>query len=223
MNSLKIFKDTKIKAYFTTRSMGSEISEVCLKLGIPINSVYIPLQRHTDNVQVLYHDQEPKIADAVITNRKGILIGVQVADCVPILLYDRKRYIIGAVHAGWRGTAAGILKNTIKAMMDRFFSSPRDILVAFGPSIRWCCYGVGYEVIDAIEKSTGKGEYYMNRGDKYYLDLQTANKYQLLSIGIPTENIGLSDECTFCHPEKYFSYRFAKGTTGRQYGLIGLV
>ncbi len=223
MKSLKIFKDTKIKAFFTTRSTGSEISEICIKLGIPKNSVYLPLQRHTDNVQVLHNDQEPKIADAVITNRMGILIGVQVADCVPILLYDKKRHIVGAVHAGWRGTAAGILKNTIKAMMDSFSSSPRDILVAFGPSIRWCCYGVGYEVIDAIEKITGKGEYYIKRGDKYYLDLQSANKYQLLSMGVPTENIGLSDECTFCLPEKYFSYRFAKGATGRQYGLIGIL
>ena len=109
---------------------------------------------------VLDSDLSPRIADAVITNNKGILLGVQVADCVPVLLYDVKRNVIGVVHAGWRGTAVSILKKTIETMRERFSSFPDDIKIAIGPSIRWCCYHVGYDVLESVEKATGSGEYH---------------------------------------------------------------
>jgi hypothetical protein len=100
-------------------------------------------------------------------------------------------------------------------------------VIAIGPAIRWCCYGVGYEVIEAVKKVTlpapKSKDYIIKRGEKYCLDLPTANKYQAFSLGIPLENIWMSDECTFCLPEKYYSYRYAKGTTGRQCGFIGIV
>jgi len=152
------------------------------------------------------------------------MIGIQVADCVPILLFDAERNVVGAVHAGWRGTAEGILKNTIAAMTDRFCSSPSGLRVAIGPSIKKCCYCVGHEVIEAVIRTTGAGDYAVEIGDsKYYLDLAAANKYQAESMGIPPGHIWTSAECTFCLPEKYYSYRFAKGTTGRQYGIIGII
>jgi len=166
---------------------------------------------------------EPRIGDAVITDRQGVLIGVQGADCVPILLYDRRTHATAAVHAGWRGTAAEIMKKTIGAMGERFSSSPSDITMAVGPAIRWCCYGVGYEVIDAVRKVTGAGDYFIVRADKYCLDLPAANRYQALSAGVLPENIWMSDDCTFCRSERYYSYRFAKGPTGRQGGFIGVV
>jgi YfiH family protein len=239
-----LFDRLPINAFFTTK-MSEHLD--FLTSQTPDNKVYLPIQKHTDKVLVLDYDLEPKIADAVITNRKDILIGIQVADCVPLLLYDKKKNVIGAVHAGWRGTSEGILKKTIKAMSDRFYSSPTDVLIAMGPSIRWCCYGVGYEVIEAVCKATEvrkirssedkrkeDNSYLLNsstsqplfckkKGDKYCLDLSTANKYQALSLGIPLENIWMSNECTSCLPEKYYSYRYAKGTTGRQYGFIGIV
>jgi YfiH family protein len=200
-----------ISGFFTTRHFKE----------LPANA-YIPVQKHTDKVFVLEHDIEPKIADAVITQRKDIFIGVQVADCVPVLLLDRKNGAIGAVHAGWRGTAQGILKNTISGMSGRFYSSPSDILVAIGPSIRWCCYEVGYEVMEAVYRATGRGDYIKEKGGKYCVDLQSANMHQAVLSGVPQENIWVSNECTFCLPEKYYSYRYAKGTTGRQYGIIGI-
>lgn len=218
-----VFSESSVRGFFTTKILSFDMKAVSMAAGFSLTDIYLPIQKHTDKVLALDYDLEPKIADAVITNRKNILIGVQVADCVPILLYDIKRHVIGAVHAGWRGTAAGILKKTIKAMIDRYCSSPDDILIAIGTGIRWCCYNVGYEVIDAVSNETGRGEYFIKKGEKYCLDLPTANKYQAISSGVKKENIWVSDECTFCLPEKYYSYRYLKGTTGRQYGFIGII
>lgn len=250
-----VFNGFPVKAFFTTKTLdslesGVESEELKGKVSKLLNmspeNIYLPIQKHTDKVLIVDYDVEPKIADAVITNRKDILLGVQVADCVPILLYDMKKNVVGAVHAGWRGTAEKILKKTIKAMTERFYSISSDIMVAIGPAIRWCCYGVGREVIEAVVKATGYGDchrftdagrryrirtvpspeledYIIKEGGKYCLDLPTANKYQALSLGVPLENIWMSDECTFCLPEKYYSYRYAKGATGRQCGFIGIV
>ncbi len=225
------FSGSEVKAFFTTKALQS------YEFGPP-HKIYLPIQKHTDKVLILDYDLEPKIADAVVTNRRNVVIGVQTADCVPILLYDIKKGVAGAVHAGWRGTAAEILKKTIHAMTDRFYSSPSDIFIAIGPAIKWCCYGVGYEVIEAVEKVTSlefgdfgeigravrsSKDYIIKKGEKYCLDLPTANKYQALSSGVKPEHVWMSDECTFCLPEKYYSYRYAKGTTGRQCGFIGIV
>lgn len=226
--------NNSVKAFFTGKAYGADIEKLSGLTAIEKHKIYMPLQRHTDKIVTLDFDLEPKIADAVITNRKGLLIGVQVADCVPILLHDPRKNIIGAVHAGWRGTAAGILKATLQEMCDRFYSNPSDIIVAIGPSIRWCCYEVGHEVIDAVIRATDivrsaecgmreRDKYYIKKGEKYCLDLQNANKYQALSMGLTEQNIWLSEECTFCLPDKYYSYRYSKGSTGRQGGFIGLI
>lgn len=218
-----VFRESRVRGFFTTKILSCDIKAVSMAAGVSLNDIYLPIQKHTDKILALDYDLEPKIADAVITNRENVLIGVQVADCVPILLYDIKRHVIGTVHAGWRGTAADILRKTIKAMTDRYYSSPDDILIAIGAGIRWCCYEVGYEVIDAVSKATGRGEYFIKKGEKYCLDLPTANKYQAISLGVKQENIWVSDECTFCLPEKYHSYRYANGVAGRQYGFIGII
>ncbi len=213
----------KIAACFTGRKMGAD-PEVLSKLPYFTNrKIYMPIQKHTDKVLRLDSDLEPRIADAVITNRKDVIIGVQTADCVPILLYDSRANAIGAVHAGWRGTAAQILKKAIRAMEDRFGSSASNIIVAIGPSIKGCCYNVGYEVIEAVKIATGKGDYWTKKGEQYFADLSIANRQQAISSDIPSENIWISEDCTFCLPEKYFSYRYAKGPTGRQGGFIGLL
>jgi YfiH family protein len=213
----------KVKAFFTGKIPGADSGRLAQLASMEKKNVYLPIQRHTDKVIILNSSLEPRIGDAVITNQKGILIGVQTADCAPILLYDRISGVAGAVHAGWRGTAAGILRKSIYTMRDRYHSSPAEVLVAIGPSIRWCCYHVGYEVIEAMKGTAGKDEYVVQRGGKYFLDIATANRYQALSVGVPSENIWMSHECTFCLQEKYYSYRFAKGSTGRQGGFIGMI
>ena len=213
-----------VKAFFTGKLSAMPAEKVSRMMDIEMRNIYLPIQKHTDTVHILNVDMSPVIADAVVTNRKGVLIGIQVADCTPVLLYDEKRRVVGAVHAGWRGTAAGILKNTINIMQQRFYSSPQDLKIAIGPAIRWCCYEVGYEVIEAVAKETGTGDYYKTKGSKYCMDIPSANRIQALSVGVKGENIWMSDECTFCLPEKYYSYRYAKGgAIGRQAGFIGII
>ncbi|MBS1112231.1 MAG: hypothetical protein H6Q95_523 [Nitrospirae bacterium] len=211
-----------LTAFFTTRSAGDNIEVIAERSNFSSDNIYIPIQKHTDNIHILDSVTEPVIADAVITNKKGILIGVQVADCVPVLLYDKEKSVIAAVHAGWRGTAQEILKGTIRAMKERFDSSPDKILVAIGPSIRKCCYEVGDEVETSVRNATGEGDYYIKKGNKRFIDLSSANKIQALSMGIPEDNIWQSEECTFCNPEKFHSYRYTKKSAGRQGGFIGM-
>ena len=122
-----------VTAFFTGKSPGADPEQISGAASIDKQKIYLPIQKHTDKVLVLDSDLSPGIADAVITNNKGILLGVQVADCVPVLLYDAKKNVIGVVHAGWRGTAASILKKTIEAMQERFGSFSDDIKIAIGP------------------------------------------------------------------------------------------
>jgi YfiH family protein len=216
------FFSNGVKAFFTRKSLGVDIKEISIIFSMKEKDIYLPLQRHTDRIVVIESDLEPKIADAIITERKGILIGVRVADCVPILLLDKRNSVIGAVHAGWRGTAAQVIKKTLKSMLGHFYSFPEDIHIALGPSIRWSCYDVGNEVKEAICKATGDGEYYIQKKGKYCVDLSYANMYQAVAMGVPKKNIWISHECTYCNPKEYYSYRFNKGITGSQGGFIGL-
>lgn len=213
-----------VTAFFTTRVLGADIKKVCSFLSIQEESVFLPIQKHTSKVFVLESDGKPDIADAVITKRKGILIGVKVADCVPILLHDRRKSVIGSVHAGWRGTAAQIIKKTIAEMVACFCSSPQDISIALGPSIRWNCYVVDKAVRDSIYEATGDGEYFRKHAhEKYTIDLASANIQQALSMGVLKEHIWISDACTYCSPSTYYSYRYGKDSHGRQGGFIGIL
>jgi hypothetical protein len=224
MNNLifpEIFSDS-VKAFFTRKPLGINVDEICRILAIEKCNVYLPVQKHTDNVQVIGSDLETKVADSVLTGRKGILIGIQVADCVPVICYDEKKMLIGAVHAGWRGTASQIVKKTLSCMIENFGSFPEDIKIAFGPSIRWRCYHVERDVQEAIYEATGEGNYYLQESGKYCVDLASANRYQALSLGIPEENIWISHDCTYCNPEDYHSYRYEKAYNGAQGGFIGI-
>jgi YfiH family protein len=215
-----------IKAFFTTKTFVNNhdhINDALNKeLNISKDNIYLPIQKHTNKIHVLASEKEPAVADAVVTDRKNVLIGVLVADCVPILLHDKSRKIIGAVHAGWRGTAKQILKETIITMQEKFGCLPENISVAIGPSIRRCSYEVDEDVNNAVQKATGAGDYYLRQGNKYFIDLSSANRIQALDMGVPSQNIWQSDECTFCKPEKYYSYRYSGGSSGRQGGFIGI-
>jgi len=210
-------------AFFTGKSPGADPAHLSRILNITSDKIYLPIQKHTDKIAVIESSLRPLIADAVITKEPGILIGVQVADCVPILVYESSKGIMGAVHAGWRGTAESILKKTIKTVIDRFVCSEENIYIALGPAIRGCCYHVDFDVMHAVSRATGPGDYFIKKADKCCLDLPRANKYQAISVGVPEKNIWLSGECTFCNPDKYYSYRFARGTTGRQGAFIGKI
>lgn len=181
---------------------------------------YMPIQRHTDKVILLKNSIKPQVGDAVVTNNKGLLIGVQVADCVPILIYEPIKRVIAAVHAGWRNTAKGILKKTIIKMIESFNCNVSDVLIAIGPSIRGCCYEVGREVIEALQVETPSNDYIICFNRREHVDLAVANKIQALSIGIKDENTWICPDCTFCNHTRYASYRYHGKEASRQYGII---
>jgi hypothetical protein len=212
-----------ITAFFSGKVPGSDLDQIATIAGISKTQIYLPVQKHTDKVLILDAPLERTIADAVVTGRKGILIGVQVADCVPLLLHDKKKHVMGVVHAGWRGTALSILKKTLDVMKRRFLCEPRDIIMAIGPSIRGCCYAVGPEVSEAVTHASGKGSYSRMKDGKHCIDLALANRQQALCAAISASNIWICEECTFCNPDRYFSYRYAKGAAGRQAAFIGML
>lgn len=216
----------RVRAFFTTRGFTGPDDAITGALErhyeIPPGRIYLPVQRHTSSVHVLDSDVRPVVADAVVTDRKEVYIGVVVADCVPVLLHDSRNGVIAAVHAGWKGTAQAILRKTIESMRDIFGCNAGDIAVAIGPSIRRCSYEVGEDVAAEVQRATGTGDYCTRDGGRYYLDLSSANKIQAEGTGVRREMIWQSDECTYCNPERFYSYRFAGGSTGRQGAFIGM-
>lgn len=162
--------------------------------------------------------------DGIITNQPGIMIGICVADCIPVLLLDPVRHVAAALHAGWKGTAAGITKKGVEALVKLFDTDSRNILAAVGPGIGPCCYEVDTKVTEAFAKS-GQDitEFAADKGDgKFTLDLSEANYRQLIRAGIPAANIEVEKLCVSCNRDLFFSYRRDGGDTGRQMGFIML-
>lgn len=212
-----------VKAFFTTKHVGAAAEDIARYAGVRVRDIYVPLQKHTAAVSVLRAEIPRAAADAVVTGRPNVLLGVRVSDCVPVLLYDVRSRACGAVHAGWRGTAQGILMKSVEAMVRTFRSSPRDIRIAIGPAIRWCCYHVQEDVLRAVESATGAGEYSLNKEGKICLDLPTANLLQARAAGIPGSAIWMSQECTYCNPLRFYSYRYVGRVAGSQGGFIGVI
>lgn len=221
-----ISNGSRVKAFFTDKNIGIDRDGICALFGREVD-FYMPVQRHTDLSVTILRDQpltlEGCVADAVITDRPGIVIGVQTADCVPILVLDSHKHVIAAIHAGWRGTAKGIFKAVVATMCTDFSCNPQDILIAVGPSIKSCCYEVGGDVMDEVRQTTGVGDYIRQEAGRWYVDLARANLYQALAVGLAESNVWISPDCTFCLPDRYHSYRRTKAGTGRQGGFIGML
>jgi YfiH family protein len=218
------FKLSGVAAFFTNRHTQNQIKPLIKQMGYGHVNLFMPMQRHTATAYLLeknFHYGSEVVADAVITMGKNIFIGVAVADCVPILLYDTQTKAIGAVHAGWRGTADGILLNTLTMMKRHFNTNPDHVHMAIGPCIHRCCYQVGSEIAENVASTTGQGAYIEERKDGLYLDLKEANRLQAESFGL--KNIWVSDKCTFCSSTELFSYRREGKNAGRQGGFIGII
>jgi len=162
--------------------------------------------------------------DGIITNQPGIMVGVCVADCVPILLLDPVKKVVAALHAGWKGTAGGIAVKGVEALVSLFGSDPSDLLAAVGPGIGPCCYEVDGPVRDEFIKGEGCWEECaVETADATWrLDLSRANVHRLLEAGVSRENVETTDLCVACNKATFFSYRRDKGETGRQMGFIML-
>ena len=197
------------------------------KLGIEKDQLIFPRQEHTNCVAEINYipDVEIKATDALITNKKGICLCVQTADCVPILLFDPVKKVIAAVHAGWRGTVKKIVSSTVEQMISNYNSNPKDILAVIGPSIGPEVYEVGDEVVVEARKSLPNPEeaLILNISGKYHFNLWEANQQLLVSVGIPVQNIEISGECTFSNPHNYFSARNNGVATGRMVSGIMII
>jgi len=160
--------------------------------------------------------------DAVITDQVGMMIGVLVADCYPVLLYAPERKVAGVVHVGWRGAAAGILNKTVQAIQASFGCRPAELLAAIGPGIGAHKYEVDRQVREAFRAGTGHWEEIAEEValGKWHLDLRRSCLLQLADAGLTEAALSAADECTCCHREMLFSYRRDAGKTGRQMGFI---
>jgi YfiH family protein len=164
-------------------------------------------------------------ADAVISDVPGLVVGVQVADCVPLLMADRHSRVVAAVHAGWRGTCANIAGTTVRAILNEFATAPADLVVAIGPSIGRCCYEVGPDVMDAFRRAgasdTQLASWFAASSPTHSrLDLWTVNHDQLVAAGVPSANVHSSNLCTKTHLEWFDSYRADGAKAGRMAALI---
>lgn len=155
-------------------------------------------------------------ADAVVTSRPGVLIGVRTADCFPVLLVDPVTRSLAAVHAGWRGTAAAVLTNAIRGLVDEFGARPANVEAAIGPGIGSCCFEVGEEVARVFSH-----EFVERRRARPHVDLAAALEDQLSRSGVTSVNSCC--QCTSCDLGQYFSHRGEGGVTGRMLAAIGLV
>ncbi len=191
--------------------------------GIDVEKIFTVSQVHSDRIVII---DDPDItpeeiktqeADGIITDIKGLAISILTADCVPVLLFDRKKEIGAAVHAGWKGTASKISARAIEIMMERFESQSQDIAAAIGPAIGPCCYEVGEEVVSAFGHQSGVA---FQHGNKWHVDLPKANLLQLQDAGVT--DIDLADICTSCRTDLFFSHRKEMGKTGRQLSFISL-
>ena len=200
---------------------------LCNALGMAEADIVCQKQVHGTDVAVVTEADRGRLyaatgaeGDGLITCSPGVALMVFAADCVPILLHDVKRGVIGALHAGWRGTALGIAGAAVRKMAEEFGCA--DIKAAVGPCISKCCFETDRDVADALYSSLG-GEAdrcIERRGDKFMADIKEANRLMLIKAGLKNEDIAVSNECTFCLSDKYWSHRRTKGIRGTQAAVI---
>jgi len=215
---------------------------------VSLRQIHSDLIHRVDRMRADRMPEQPLAGDGMVTDTPGLLLAVQTADCLPIILADRKRRAVGVFHAGWRGTVKRIVEKGVGEMRKHFGSDPRDLVAAIGPGVRGCCYEVGEEVRTKFEAQfayasslfrelkepdpvrekypmlflTARAPGHSELPVKLFLDLVEANRRQLLDAGVMAKNIDTAAPCTACHPELLFSFRAEKGVTGRLMGAAGI-
>lgn len=204
------------------------ISLVEESFGIQKDRLILMRQVHGDRILVIDEDgplpHPLNECDGLITDRPGVALGVRTADCVPVLFADPVRRIVGAVHAGWRGTALGIAAKMVEIFVEQYGSRREDLLAAIGPAIGSCCYQVDAPLFDAFSKISDR-ERFLKRctqTDHWRLDNPLANRFQIEKAGVPSENISAVGQCTSCRQDLFFSHRGSNGCAGRQINFVML-
>lgn len=190
-----------------------------IKKWFEVEEVGFLNQIHSDKVFI--YDNNVNSGDGLITNKKNVAIGVFTADCVPVLLFDKKNKIIAAVHSGWKGTLSCISVNALELLISEYGSNCEDIIVYIGPHIGGCCYEVGKEVQNKFNDCKLYENLGIIRNGK--LDLEKCIKKQLTNKGVKTENINSLNLCTFCSDEyELYSYRKCSINYGRMFSFVYL-
>jgi polyphenol oxidase len=162
-------------------------------------------------------DTEFVEGDALVSNQSGVRVAIKTADCVPILLAEPSIRAVAAIHAGWRGTVENIAASAVQELVGRWGAKPRNIRAAIGPSIGVCCYEVGPDVARRFGAWVSDLE---NTQGHEHLDLRAVNELQLRAAGV--ENIWISQDCTFCATDRYYSFRRERKQAGRMLSFVGL-
>jgi len=186
-------------------------------LGMGLTSAAIPVQCHSDHIEVVSEPGDYESSDALLTNTVNLSLVVTVADCMAVVLFDPVRKVLATVHAGWRGTAAAIVRKSLVCMGERFGVSPDDVVAYLSPSAGPCCYEIGAEVAEVFGSS-----YVENRDERLYLDLRKANADQLRAGGLAESNIEISSRCTICNPDLFHSFRRDGDRSGRMMAVAWL-
>lgn len=197
-----------LKAFTTGKGSGVEA------VGLRLEDLALPRQVHLDNVVWMNEAGRPEATDAVVTDKPGLCVCVKTADCIPILLYDTKKRIVAAVHAGWRGTVSRIISKAIKQMQPQ---SPTDLHAIIGPGISLEQFEVGDEVYEAFRAEGFPMERIARKFNRWHIDLWEANRWLLEEEGV--EDIFVEGTCTrTC--EDFYSARRETINTGRNYNGI---
>ena len=230
----KVLKSTLLEEYdcfFTTREFplayGSieEMEETCtlnkkfLMEKLNCGNLIVTKQVHGNHIEIadkehFFYDN----TDAIITSIKNSVAIMNFADCVPIILYSKKDNIGSIIHAGWRGTALNIVSKTICKLNKELNVLPKDITALIGPAIGKCCFETDEDVFDQLIQNVNEKNLYEKKGNKYHIDLKLLNKKQLLENDV--QNIDISDYCTCCMSDIFFSYRKEKGITARHSAVL---
>lgn len=220
--------------------------------GIASTPILALRQIHSNLVLVAKKDdlnrERPRKADGVISAVPGLLVGIQTADCIPVLVADRRQRVVAAFHAGWRGTVKRIVELGVGRMRLEFGCRPEDLIAAIGPGAAQCCYSVGEELLSEFESQfsyardlfrevfdsdpvrtrypmlflTQRAPGHSPIGPQLHLDLIEANRRQLLDAGVKASAISTTGGCTNCHAELFFSHRASRGHAGRMMSVIGI-
>ena len=196
-------------------------------IGFDPKNCVLTRQTHSDIVRAvtradcngLDHRDYPE-CDALVTGTPGVALVVFTADCTPLLFHDPVTGAVGAAHAGWRGTAQAIGAKTVQAMVEHFGCDPANIRAAIGPNIGACCFETDSDVPDAMRAAFGDevDAYIEKRGGKYHLDLKAINALALRRAGVA--HIDISESCTMCQHDRFWSHRYTQGDRGSQGAVI---
>lgn len=229
----KRFKDIDfINHLFTSRigwNHGDFEGKISNILNVPKDNIISVKQVHGTNIKVIdsklvnFDNTSLLEADGLITDLPNIVLATYHADCVPIYFLDRGKKVVGIAHGGWRGTFENISGKMIDLLRNKYNSNSKDILIGIGPSIGPCCYEIGKDLGEKFSERYKRFPDIIIRNRKIFLDLWKINFMQIVEMGIPKENIILSNICTSCKIDKFYSYRKERGTSNRMVAAIGLI